>query len=129
MQIVRMQPLWPLFDFELYPLAFLERSVTLHIDRREMDEYVLLAVIWGYESVAFRIVEPLYDTGRHNHSSKNVCTSSGAPSFPGTTFGRLAGRVMNLCTKFEYIYTTKMVKQPPMLFIIVPNKQILKQLV
>ena len=89
MQIVCVQTFWSLFHLEFDPLAFLQCSVTFHINRREMDENVLLAIIRGYESVALGIVKPLYDTGRHNHSSKMSIQAEVLPSFPGSKNGGL----------------------------------------
>ena len=53
-------------DFERDLLAFLQRLESLTLDRREMREKVLAAVIGLDESETLRIVEPLDRTGSHD---------------------------------------------------------------
>src|SRR5687768_14929606 len=53
-------------DFERDLLAFLQRLESLTLDRREMREQVLAAVIGLDESETLRIVEPLDRTGSHD---------------------------------------------------------------
>src|SRR6185295_14827500 len=52
-------------DVETHLLAFLQALESLHVDRREMREQVLAAVIRRNEAVALRVVEPLYGADSH----------------------------------------------------------------
>src|SRR5512143_2147863 len=53
-----------LHDVELDALAFGERLVAVALDRRMMDEAILLTILGRDEAKALRIVEPLYRAGR-----------------------------------------------------------------
>lgn len=57
--------------FESYLLPFLQRAESLRLNRREMHENVLSALIVGNKTVAFSVVEPFY-------SSVHLYTSCGA---------------------------------------------------
>src|SRR6266702_7592459 len=51
----------PLFDRELYHLSLRQRFVTIHLNRREMDEYVLSRLALD-ETIPLCRVEPLHHT-------------------------------------------------------------------
>ena len=50
-------------DVELDPLTFSEGAEAAALDRRVVNETVLLTAFWGDEAKAFRVVEPLYRAG------------------------------------------------------------------
>jgi len=50
-------------DVELNALAFSEGAETAALDRRVVNEAVLLTALWGDETKALRVVEPLYSAG------------------------------------------------------------------
>src|SRR5882762_649920 len=60
-------------DFEADLLAFLEGLEALHVDRREVREQIVAAVIRSDEAVALRVVEPLDGTSCHDVSLEKVC--------------------------------------------------------
>lgn len=72
MKMLRMQAFRTLLNLKFYALPFFEGTVPFHINRREVYEYILLAVIRGYKTIAFGIVEPFDYTGGHKRSSK-IC--------------------------------------------------------
>src|SRR5688500_14011154 len=51
-------------DLELDPVAFLQRLEAVPLNRRIVNEAVLLAVLRRDEAEALRVVEPLHGTGR-----------------------------------------------------------------
>src|SRR2546422_601749 len=57
--------LGPLHHVEADFLAFLEGLEAGHVDRREMREQVLAAVVGRDETIAFRVVEPLHGACCH----------------------------------------------------------------
>ena len=50
-----------LFHLEGHLLAFCERFVTRHVDRRVVNEYVLTIFLLD-KSIAFPVIKPLYNT-------------------------------------------------------------------
>src|SRR5205085_8093084 len=77
-------PLRPLHYVEADFLAFLEGLEAGHVDRREMREQVLAAVVGRDEAIALRVVEPLH--GACCHALSLVITWSWLSS--GTVRGR-----------------------------------------
>ena len=70
-------PLGPGRDLERHLLVLVQALVAVALDRREVREHVLAAVVRGDESEALAVVEPLDDTCSH------VCHSNGLRA-PGT---------------------------------------------
>src|SRR5687767_6889572 len=62
--LLRRGPLLPLDDVELNGVPFSERLEPLSLDRAEVHETVLLAVVRGDETEPLRVVEPLHLAGR-----------------------------------------------------------------
>ena len=59
------RPSVALFHLEGHLLAFCERFVTRHVDRRVVNEYVLTIFLLD-ESIAFPVIKPLYNTVSQN---------------------------------------------------------------
>src|SRR3979490_3386003 len=80
--------LGPLDYVEADFLAFLEGLEAGHVDRREMREQVLAAVVGRNETIALRVVEPLHGACCHALSLIACWLSSGgrcaARAVPGT---------------------------------------------
>jgi hypothetical protein len=57
--------LWALNNFESHFLTFFQRLETRHVDRGEMREQILAAVIGSDETKTLCIIEPLYSTVCH----------------------------------------------------------------
>ena len=57
-------------DFELDFLTFFEGLKTVHVDRGEVSEQILAAVIRSDEAKAFGIIEPLNSTSCHKRTFK-----------------------------------------------------------
>jgi len=53
--------LWPLFDLELDHLSLRQRFVAIHLNRGEMDEYVLSRLALD-EAITLCRVKPLHHT-------------------------------------------------------------------
>src|SRR5829696_9721344 len=53
--------------------ALFERTVAVPLDRAEMDEHVVRAIVGCNELVAFVVAEPLDGSGRHLASSNECC--------------------------------------------------------
>ena len=70
-------PLLPLDDVELNGVPFSERLEPLSLDRAEVHETILLAVVRGDESEPLRVVEPLHLAGR-THALLLRCFVEGA---------------------------------------------------
>src|SRR5262245_62085077 len=71
--------------------ALLERAVAVALDRAEMDEHVVRAVVGCDESVALVVAEPLDGSGRHLASSSLCCERGGCE------LQRLRAARHNLC--------------------------------
>src|SRR6266702_274070 len=65
--VLRRRALLTLHDVELDALALGQGLEALRLDRGVMHEAVLFAVLGRDEAEAFRVVEPLYDTGDACH--------------------------------------------------------------
>jgi len=59
-----MKPLGTRLDLELDELSFCQRFEPIHLNRGEMHEDILAAVLFN-EAVAFGIIEPLYLPSGH----------------------------------------------------------------
>ena len=59
--VLRLQTFRPLLDFELDLLSFIQRLVTVALNRGKMDEYILARLALN-EPKAFRCVKPLHYT-------------------------------------------------------------------
>src|SRR5215216_5471479 len=57
--------------------ALLERTVAVALDRAEMDEHVVGAIVGCDEPVALVVAEPLDGSGRHLASSSLCCNGGG----------------------------------------------------
>ena len=92
-QVLRMQAFRPVFHLKLDLLSFF--SVCILPCRSPRNEQTRPARRHpGSRTVALGIVEPLYDTGGHKHSSEAVFTTMVLTSFRRPT-GR-TGQIMNL---------------------------------
>src|ERR1043165_3818628 len=78
--VLRRRTLLALDDRELHPLALGERTEALVLNRRMMDEAVLLAVLWGDEAEALGVVEPLHRAGRTHSTTPLGCCHRSAGS-------------------------------------------------
>ena len=61
LNVLGLQTLWTLFDFEFDLRAVVQATVAIHFDRAEVHEYILAAGALD-ESVTLRVIEPLHDT-------------------------------------------------------------------
>ena len=59
--VLRLQSFWPLLDFELDLLSFIQRFVTIALNGGKMDEYVLARLALN-KAKTFRSVKPLHYT-------------------------------------------------------------------
>ncbi len=59
--VLRLQSFWPLLDFELDLLSFIQRFVTIGLNGGKMDEYILARLALN-KAKTFRSVKPLHDT-------------------------------------------------------------------
>src|SRR5690348_6571727 len=71
-----------LHDVELDALAFGEGLVAVALNRRMMNEAVLLATLWRDKAKALRIVEPLYRAGRTHCGAPKCCVACRSPEMP-----------------------------------------------
>src|SRR5688572_1644699 len=81
--LLRRGPLLPFDDVELNGVPFSERLEALPLDRAEVHETVLLAVVRGDEPKPLRVVEPLHLAGR-THALLLRCFCRGGPRRPLT---------------------------------------------
>src|SRR5919108_1747826 len=77
LHVLRRGPLLPLDDVELNGVALGERLEALPLNRAEVHETVLLAVVRGDETKPLRVVEPLHLAGR-THALLLRCFCRGA---------------------------------------------------
>jgi hypothetical protein len=59
--VLGLQTLWSLLHLELHLRAFIQRTITVRLDRRKVNEYVVAARTLD-KSVAFGGVKPLHNT-------------------------------------------------------------------
>ena len=59
--VLRLQSFWPLLDFELDLLSFIQRFVTIGLNGGKMDEYILARLALN-KSKTLRGVKPLHHT-------------------------------------------------------------------
>src|SRR5438445_3283031 len=82
----RVKPLLAGFHLELDDLSFRQRLEAVHLDRREVDEHVLAALLLN-EAVPFGVIEPLHLSLCHS-----ICLlrsrTLGLNNLPGTGVGR-----------------------------------------
>ena len=71
--VFRRRTLGTLNDVELDALAFGEGAETATLDRRVMDEAILLATLRRDEAEALRVIEPLHGAGRASHTQYPKC--------------------------------------------------------
>src|SRR6185436_4192310 len=85
-------------DFEADLLAFLEGLEALHVDRGEVREQIVAAVIRSDEAVALRVVEPLDGASCHDVSLKKL-VKRGTPDVGVTGEPRMAEPIPNTFTQ------------------------------
>ena len=61
---------WTLCYFELYFLTFFQSLEAIHLDRGEVGEQILTAIIRSDKTKALGVIEPFYGTCCHNTSFK-----------------------------------------------------------
>src|ERR1041385_4144195 len=88
--VLRRRALLALDDRELHSLALGQGTEALVLNRRMMDETVLLAVLWGDEAEALGVVEPLHRAGRTHSTTPLGCCNRSA----GSGTDRLQSRVV-----------------------------------
>src|SRR5947207_15679593 len=89
--VLRRGALLALDDVELDPLAFGQALEALGLDRRMMDEAVLLTVLGGDEAEALGVIEPLDRAGGACHFLLLACCCNRSPAMPPS---RLRKRVI-----------------------------------
>src|ERR1041384_3034919 len=88
--VLRRRALLALDDRELHSLALGQGTEALVLNRRMMEETVLLAVLWGDEAEALGVVEPLHRAGRTHSTTPLGCCNRSA----GSGTDRLQSRVV-----------------------------------